>query len=72
MNNLNTHYAYKSFRKSRTELRSFGKTLQGEILANELNKYSELGTEYVESIKKIIEKNNLKKFDYISYKTAKR
>ena len=72
LNNLNTHYAYKNFRKSRTELRSFGKTLQGEILANELNKYSELGTEYVESIKKIIEKNNLKKFDYISYKTAKR
>ena len=40
LNNLNTHFAYKNFRKSRKELRSFGKTLEGKILASELIKYS--------------------------------
>ena len=72
LNNLNTHYAYKNFRKSRNELRSFGKTLEGEILVSQLKKYSELGQEYVLNVKKIITKNNLSKFDYIEYISAQR
>ena len=59
-----------NFRKSRTELRSFGKTLEGEVLVDQLNKYSELGNEYVYNVKKIIKKNNLNKFDFIEYKSA--
>jgi len=67
LNNLNTHFAYKNFRKSRKELRSFGKTLEGKILANELIKYSELGKEYIISVQNIIKKNNLAKYDFIKY-----
>ena len=67
LNNLNTHFAYKNFRKSRKELRSFGKTLEGKILASELIKYSELGNEYIISVQNIIKKNNLAKYDFIKY-----
>ena len=72
LNNLNTHFAYKNFRKSRNELRSFGKTLEGEILANKLKKYSELGNEYIYNVQEIIRKNNLGKFDFIEYRSAQR
>ena len=72
LNNLNTHFAYKNFRKSRNELRSFGKTLEGEVLANELKKYSELGNEYINNVQEIIRKNNLGKFDFIEYRSAQR
>ena len=72
LNNLNTHFAYKNFRKSRNELRSFGRTLEGEVLANQLKKYSELGNEYIYNVQKIIKKNNLSKFDFIEYTSAQR
>ena len=72
LNNLNTHFAYKNFRKSRNELRSFGKTLEGRILVNQLKQYSELGNEYIYNVKKIIKKNNLSKFDFIEYTSAQR
>ena len=72
LNNLNTHFAYKNFRKSRNELRSFGRTLEGEVLANELKKYSELGNEYINNVQEIIRKNNLGKFDFIEYRSAQR
>ena len=72
LNNLNTHFAYKNFRKSRNELRSFGKTLEGEVLANQLKKYSELGNEYINNVQEIIRKNNLGKFDFIEYRSAQR
>ena len=72
LNNLNTHFAYKNFRKSRNELRSFGKTLEGKILANQLKKYSELGNEYIANVQEIIKKNNLSKFDFIEYTSAQR
>ena len=72
INNLNTHFAYKNFRKSRYELRSFGKTLEGKVLVNQLIKYSEKGDDYIENIQKIIKKNNLSKFDFIEYRSAQR
>ena len=72
LNNLNTHFAYKNFRKSRNELRSFGRTLEGEVLANQLKKYSELGNEYINNVQEIIRKNNLSKFDFIGYRSAQR
>ena len=50
INNLNTHFAYKNFRKSRNELRSFGKIPEGIILVKQLKKYSELGEEYVKKV----------------------
>ena len=72
LNNLNTHFAYKNFRKSRNELRSFGKTLEGKVLVNQLKQYSELGNEYIYNVQKIIKKNNLSKFDFIEYTSAQR
>ena len=72
LNNLNTHFAYKNFRKSRNELRSFGKTLEGRVLVNQLKQYSELGNEYIYNVQKIIKKNNLSKFDFIEYTSAQR
>ena len=72
LNNLNTHFAYKNFRKSRNELRSFGKTLEGKVLVNQLKKYSELGNEYIINVQEIIKKNNLSKFDFIEYTSAQR
>tara|TARA_B100001123_G_C15108599_1_gene946523 strand:+ start:86 stop:889 length:804 start_codon:yes stop_codon:yes gene_type:complete len=72
INNLNTHFAYKNFRKSRNELRSFGKTLEGITLVKQLNKYSELGDEYVSKVQKVIKENNLNKYDFIEYRSAKR
>ena len=72
INNLNTHFAYKNFRKSRYELRSFGKTLEGKVLVNQLIKYSERGDDYIINIQKIIKENNLGKFDFIEYRSAQR
>ena len=72
LNNLNTHYAYKNFRRTRNELRSLGKTLEGELLVTKLSSYSELGNEYVSNVQKIIKKNNLNKYDFIEYTSAMR
>ena len=69
--NLNTHHAYKVFRKSRKEQRSIKKHLVGTVLAKTLTNYSELGNEYTNKIQKIIKINSLDKFDYLEYKTAK-
>ena len=61
--NLNTHSGYKEFRMARAELRDNGRTLDGLILANYLNRYAETGKEYVKIIKQIIKQNNLTDFD---------
>ena len=61
--NLNTHSGYKEFRMARAELRDNGRTLDGLILANYLNRYAETGQEYVKIIKQIIKQNNLTDFD---------
>tara|TARA_B000000460_G_C21472554_1_gene373255 strand:+ start:174 stop:1064 length:891 start_codon:yes stop_codon:yes gene_type:complete len=69
--NLNTHRAYKKFRKSRKAQRSIKKHLDGIALAETLGSYSELGDEYTAEVQKIIKINSLDKFDYLEYKTAK-
>ena len=69
--NLNTHRAYKKFRKSRKAQRSIKKHLDGIALAETLGSYSELGDEYTAKVQKIIKINSLDKFDYLEYKTAK-
>ena len=38
----------------------------------QLNKYSELGDEYVSKVQKVIKENNLNKYDFIEYRSAKR
>ncbi len=63
LKNINTHNAYESFRQERRKLRMSGETLQGNVLADYLQKYSERSNEYVKDIKHIIETNNFMKFD---------
>jgi len=61
--NLNTHRAYREFRKTRAELRSAGKPLDGAELAGELLAYSEKGEEYVDLLRGIIRRNRLAPLD---------
>ncbi len=59
MQNLNTHSAYKSLRDKRSSLRKEGKEVTGVALAETLDKYSERGMAYVNTLKSIIRVNGL-------------
>ena len=61
--NLNTHSSYKDFRSARAELRDQGKNLDGILLTTYLDKYAEIGKEYVRVLQQIIKQNNLTDFD---------
>lgn len=61
--NLNTHPAYVRFRRVRASLRTEGAPLDGYLLAEHLNNYSERGDAYVISIKLLIEVNKLRHLD---------
>ena len=61
--NLNTHSSYKNFRSARAELRDKGKKLDSMILTEYLDKYAEIGDEYVRVLQQIIKQNNLTDFD---------
>lgn len=59
MRNLNTHRAYREFRKHRKSIRGKGQALNGAILAANLTRYSERGEKYVDSVRAIISVNQL-------------
>ena len=61
--NLNTHRAYRGFRKLRAGMRKAGQPVEGEVLARTLLSYSERGPAYVETILSIIEANGLSTLD---------
>ena len=61
--NLNTHPAYKELRKFRTLQNQMNKNLTGYDMANFLEKYAEIGFEYVTKVKSMIKKNRLSKFE---------
>ncbi len=61
--NLNTHSSYKEFRKARAIQRDNDENLNSLELVNFLNDYAENGEEYIKTLKKIIQQNNLKDFD---------
>lgn len=61
--NLNTHPAYEEFRELRAQLRSEGKPVTGEALANGLLPYSQRGQHYVDVLKAMIRVNNLAEYD---------
>jgi len=61
--NLNTHASYKEFRRARAEQRNNRNKISGLELAKFLDKYSEIGYEYADRLKKIIEQNSLTDFD---------
>ncbi|MDC1214355.1 glucosaminidase domain-containing protein [Rhodospirillales bacterium] len=59
MRNLNTHRAYREFRKHRKSIRGKGQALNGSVLAENLTRYSERGKKYVDSVRAIINVNQL-------------
>ncbi len=63
MVNLNTHRAYRAFRDKRATLRHTGKTLDGHVLAGTLTRYSELGDDYVRTLRTVITVNGLRDLD---------
>jgi Bax protein len=63
MMNLNTHAAYAKLRARRAELRAKGERISGWDLAETLDKYSERGPAYVESLHSIMRVNKLEPAD---------
>lgn len=61
--NLNTHGAYREFRRQRHALRSKGAPLDGLLMVDNLRSYSQRGEKYVETIRVLIETNNLHRLD---------
>jgi Bax protein len=57
--NVNTHDAYRGFRRERARLRAAGQPLSGLRLANELGHYSVRREEYVNEVKRMIIVNDL-------------
>lgn len=63
MRNLNTHRAYRGFRKARAEMRARGETPTGNALAARLKSYSQRGEAYVASLRTIMRVNSLNGLD---------
>ncbi|MDG2319842.1 MAG: glucosaminidase domain-containing protein [Rhodospirillaceae bacterium] len=61
--NLNTHWAYTSFREQRAALLDANEALDGWALAETLTRYSERGENYVKSLRAIMRVNNLRPLD---------
>ena len=61
--NLNTHQAYKGLRSFRLSQYNMGKNITGNDMANFLDKYAEIGVDYVIKVKKMIETNQLSKYE---------
>jgi Bax protein len=61
--NLNTLFAYGTFRKLRQQMRDDGRRPDGQALAGTLLRYSELGAEYTRHIQLVIQKEDLAAFD---------
>lgn len=57
--NLNTHGAYRRFRRLRAQMRTEGLPLNAEQLADGLSHYSQRGDEYVAEVKAMILANRL-------------
>ncbi|WP_321390790.1 glucosaminidase domain-containing protein [Emcibacter sp.] len=62
VHNLNTHRAYRRFREERSRQTRKGQ-LDIQNLLETLDKYSELGMDYVQTLKDIIRVNRLRDFD---------
>jgi len=63
VDNLNTHYRYRSLRQIRASLRRQGQPVTGLALSNGLLAYSTRGSEYVAIIQSMIHSNNLEQYD---------
>lgn len=64
LHNLNTHPAYTPLRRDRADFRAHGLAPRGLLLAASLEKYSERGQAYVETLRVLIRSNRLQPFDF--------
>jgi Bax protein len=60
---LNSHNAYHRFRQLRAALRARNRPLDGERLAQGLEKYSTRGRDYVRTVQAAIRRNNFERFN---------
>lgn len=63
MRNLNSNPVYEEFRAKRAKLREKGAPVSGEELVYTLSKYSERGSDYIQTLRSIISKNQLSAMD---------
>lgn len=61
--NLNSHNAYGEFRAERARMRAAGRLIEGQTLVGYIQRYSERGMEYVNSVKGLIDWNKLGTYD---------
>jgi len=61
--NINTHRAYRDFRKTRAVIRRQGGVLDGWLLAGRLTSYSQRGPAYVAALRGLIDANGLQRLD---------
>ena len=65
--NLNSHYAYEKMRQYRKLIKIKSKNFSGKNFAKYLDKYAEIGFEYVNKIITLINVNNLEIYNNISF-----
>lgn len=63
VHNLNSHFAYDRFRDARAAMRAAEETVDGKRLITTLDRYSERGQDYIDTIKSIMRVNRLDVFD---------
>jgi Bax protein len=69
--NLNSNNAYEKFRILRAQLRAENKPLSGVYLAQGLDRYSERGVKYIQTLQQIIVHNQLDKLDTVTLGSGK-
>ena len=62
--NLNSHPAYKELRNYREKQIKTGKTVTGYEMAKFLEKYAEIGLDYVIKVTNMIKNNKLNEFEF--------
>ena len=62
MHNLNTHSHYQKFRKARSALRNRPKAGEAKMLVKYLDRYAEIGHDYVRKLKVLIRSNDFGRF----------
>jgi Bax protein len=62
MHNLNTHSSYSDLRRQRARLADRDERGKGYALAGNLDRYAEIGMEYVDKLRTIIRVNDLDKY----------
>jgi Bax protein len=63
MLNLNRNYAYREFRSTRYAYMTEGRDYTGEVAAENMRRYSQIGEQYVKIIKSVILENELHLLD---------